>query len=87
VIETLTGAVKVFKEGQFISDVEYTVELPSRHNNPLAGRCAKLRIVPISVLNEHFGPEKFTLLMEDGRKQDFFVFSHEGDCAAPGEPY
>jgi len=87
VIETLTGNGKLFKRAEYIADVEYAVEIPSRHNNLAVSKCVQLRIMPESVLCQHFGPEKFTLIMEDGRKQDFFVFSHEGDCAASGEPY
>jgi hypothetical protein len=94
--ETLRGAGKVFKGQQFIADVHYELQIHSHYNTTrtmegegryLAGKTVQLRISPSSAITEHFGVERLTLYMSDGRKQDFFVATSEGDCTGTGGPY
>ncbi len=94
--EILRGAGKVFKGQQFIADVHYELQIHLEYNTTRtmegegrypAGKTVQLRISPSSAITGHFGVERLTLHMSDGRKQDFFVATSEGDCTGTGGPY
>jgi hypothetical protein len=94
--ETLKGAGKVFKGQQFIAAVQYELQIQSHFNTTrtmegdgryLANQTVQLRIIPSSAISGHFGAERLTLHMNDGRKQDFFVATSDAECTTTGGPY
>ena len=96
ITETLRGEGKVFKGQEFIADVHYELQIRSHYNTTrtmegegryLAGKTVQLRIRPSTAVTGQFGVERLTLHMSDGRKQDFFVVTSEGDCKGTGGPY
>ena len=95
-MEHMSGKGKVFNGQQFIADVQYEIQIHSRYKNTgthtsegksLVGQDVRLRIIPATAVSGLFGPERLTLHMNDGRKQDFFVSSSAGDCTATGGPH
>jgi hypothetical protein len=94
--ERLSGEGKVYKGQQFIADVHYALQIDSYSKTTRtmegegrfpAGKSVQLRISPATKVSGQFGPERLTLHLSDGRKQDFFVSTSNGDCTATGGPY
>jgi hypothetical protein len=92
--ENSSGQGKVFKGQQFIADVHYELQIIPQYRNTgthtsegqlLVGQNVRLRISPASAISE-FVPDKLTLHMRDGRKQEFFA-SSDGNCIATGGPH
>ncbi len=92
----LSGKGKVFKGQQFIADVHYELQIDSHFKTTRtmegggrfpAGKSVQLRISPATAVSGQFGPERLTLHLNDGRKQDFFVSTSNGDCTATGGPH
>jgi hypothetical protein len=96
VTEKLSGEGKVFNRQQFVADVQYEHWTRSNYNdNPtLDGKTSRvlvsqevdLRISPAAAISALMG-ERLMLHMSDGRKQDFFVTTSQGDCKGTGGPY
>jgi hypothetical protein len=93
--ETMHGYGKIFKGQDFINDVQYDLRIQSkvRKIETLTSSDVirdfsdvRLRITPATAITRHLG-ERLTLHMSDGRKQDFFVRTSEGECKATGGPY
>jgi hypothetical protein len=93
--ERLSGEGKVYKGQQFIADVHYELEIRSHHKTTRTHTSegpysveqdVLLHISSAKELNGQFG-ERLTLHLNDGRKQEFFGPSSNGDCAATGGPY
>ena len=94
--ERLSGEGKVYKGQQFIADVRYELQIDSHFKTTRtmegesrypAGKSVQLRINPATAVSGHFGPDRLTLHLSDGQKQDFFVSTSNGDCTATGGPY
>ena len=93
----LSGKGKVYKGQQFIADVQYehrTLSKYQENRTPdgktsrlLVSQKVQLQISPASAISGHFGVDRLTLHMNDGRKQDFFVSTGAGSCMATGGPY
>jgi hypothetical protein len=93
--ETMRGDGKIFKGQQFIADVQYDLRIQSnfRRTDSLTSSGmiqglsdVHLRINPAKAVTPYFG-DLLTLQMSDGRKQDFFVSTSDGDCKATGGPH
>lgn len=96
VSETLTGQGKVFKGSQFIADAHYEVHIQPQYKTTrtmdgdgryFVGNSVSIRVTPPTTISKHFGTDKLTLYLSDGRKQDFFVADSNGGCRATGGPY
>src|SRR6267154_2727921 len=93
--ERMIGKGKVFKEQQFIADIQYEVQINSHYKNSesteggeyLSSKTVDVRIIPPSAVSGYLG-DKLTLHLSDGRKkQDFHVISGTGNCKGTGGPY
>ena len=91
--ERLTGKGKVYKGQQFIADVEFELRIQSKSKETVSFTTTgsipdfsdvHLRINPLSAISDQSGPERLTLHLSEGRKQDFFAW---GECKATGGPY
>jgi hypothetical protein len=94
--ERFDGEGKIFKGREFIAEVHYVLHIHSHYTNPetltssgklLVGQTVSLSISPESALSGLFGVDRYTLQLSDGRKQEFFVSSPNGDCKATGGPH
>lgn len=94
--ERLSGEGKIYKGQQLIADVHYELQIDSHFKTTRtmegegrypAGKSAQLLISPATAISGQFGPERLTLHLSDGQKQDFFVSTSSGDCTATGGPY
>jgi hypothetical protein len=86
---TYRGSGKVYKEQQFIGEVEYEVRQTrnfARGGTP-TGLETSIRISPPEVVAAYFGADRLTLHMADGKKQNFIVQTSDGHCIATGGPY
>lgn len=95
-IETLNGEGKVFEGKEFVADVSYVVWVYQNYSETkllnggmtrtVIGNDAEIQINPYSSVGALLG-KCLTLQMSDGRKQDFFPASSNGECRARGGPY
>ena len=77
-VEKLSGKGKVFEGTKFIADVDYDISVyqdridTSSHDGPSSVPGLKRVVL---ALNRHVGEigGKLTLVLEDGKKMDFFV--------------
>jgi hypothetical protein len=85
----MTGAGKVFKGQEFIADVTYDRRITNQYDQGvLVSQDAHLRIQPATVISAYVAStDKLTLLMSDGKKQDFRVASTDGECRCWGDLY
>jgi hypothetical protein len=89
----MTGVGKVFKGKEFIKDVRYDHRIIQHYDKgaTLGGGPYKvptvasvyLRITPSIGVSA----DLLTLHMSDGKKQDFYATSSNGDCQATSGPY
>jgi hypothetical protein len=81
-------AGKVFKGQEFIADVKYQLSITTQYDHGvLVSQESHLRIQPATAINPYIGDtDKLTLLMRDGKKQDFYVASLD-ECKCTGGPY
>jgi len=88
-IETLAGKGQVFRGDKRISEVLYDINVyqeridTSSHDGPSS--IPGLKTATLG-LNHHVGDvgEKLTLVLEDGRKMDFFVMNHNNNYQPTG---
>lgn len=93
----MTGTGKVFKGQEFIADVQYDHRIVQRFNEGVTssgpyriptGSIIHLRIKPSSAIAAYCSSaDMLTLHMSDGKKQNFYATSSNGDCQATGGPY
>lgn len=88
----MTGTGKVFKGSEFIADVQYDHRITQHFKEGMTmdgpyrvptSATVHLRITPPLGV----GTDLLTLHMSDGKKQNFYVASSNGDCTATGGPY
>jgi len=91
-MQTKTGIGKVFKGKQFVAEVRYEYRASEQSDEGttnagpdkvLAAVTVYLRIIP----SLRVTADLLTLHMDDGKKQDFFLTSSNGDCKATGGLY
>jgi hypothetical protein len=81
-------AGKIFKGQEFIADVTYQYWTTNQYDHGVVvSQEAQLRIQPATAIRPYIGTDKLTLLMRDGKKQDFYVESQDGRCRCFGNPY
>ena len=95
-IESLNGKGKVFEGKEFIADVSYVFRVYQNYSETKMlnggstrtkiGNDVEIQITPYSSVGALLG-KCLTLQMDDGRKQDFFPASSNGECRATGGPY
>jgi hypothetical protein len=79
----MVEAGKVFKEHEFIDDVTYQYSTTNEYHLGVGvAQESYLRIQPATAINPYIG-ETLTLLMRDGKKQDF-IPSGDGECRCLG---
>ena len=80
-------AGKVFKGQEFIADVKYQHSTTKQYDQGIVvSQEAHLCIQPATAISPYIGTDKLTLLMRDGKKQDFYVASLD-ECKCTGGPY
>jgi hypothetical protein len=92
-IETLNGEGKVFEGKEFVADVSYVARVYQNYSETRLlnggmtrtkiGEDVEIQINPFSSIGFLLG-KCLTLQMSDGRKQDFFPVSSNGECRATG---
>jgi hypothetical protein len=85
----MTEAGRVFKGKDFIADVQYQYRTTKQYDKGVfISQTVHLRIQPVSAINPYFASaDMLTLHMGDGKKQNFFVESPNGECRGTGGLY
>jgi hypothetical protein len=85
----MTGAGKVFKGKEFITDVQYEYRTTKQYDKGVfISQTVHLRIQPASAINPYFASaDMLTLHMANGKKQNFCLESTNGECRGTGGPY